>query len=133
MYNKRGITLTHELRQFIWNYSWDGNVRELKNLIESMIALAKDGEKLTMSRIPTYMKGFDDKKVEETVNFVQEDSCREYTSEDGKIPYYELMDELEKNMICEALEKAKGNKSKAADILGLPRQTLKYRIERLGL
>ena len=49
------------------------------------------------------------------------------------IPYYALMEETEKNIILEALRKVHGNKTKAAEILGLPRQTLNYRMQKLGV
>ena len=43
------------------------------------------------------------------------------------------MEAVEKKMVRRALEMAKGNKTKAGEILGLPRKTLVYRMERLGI
>ena len=43
------------------------------------------------------------------------------------------MDTLEKELIMKALEKAGGSRGKAAKILGLPRNTLKYRLDKFNL
>lgn len=134
LYNKRGITLDSEIKNFIWSYPWNGNVRELKNVMESMITFAENGEVLTMSHIPPYMRGF--KEAENALQGENSDFsaiCDRYTDADGRIPYHSCMDALEKKIILEALKNTKGNKSKAAELLGLPRQTLKYRIEKLKI
>ena len=43
------------------------------------------------------------------------------------------METVEKELILKAMEAAEGNKSKASEILGLPRQTFRYRLQKLGL
>ena len=84
-----------------------------------------------MDQIPTYLKEFAIRQRQ-----VQVSHDREFNmmfQELDTIPYYTLMDDLERKIICEALGKAKGNKTKAAEILGLPRQTLKYRLQKLEI
>ena len=131
IYNKTGLRLSHDVKEFFWNYSWDGNVRELKNVIESMITLSTSGQELTMDQIPTYLKEFAIKQRQVQVSHDKEFNTM--FQELDTIPYYKLMDDLERKIICEALKKAKGNKTKAAEILGLPRQTLKYRLQKLEI
>lgn len=131
IYNKTGLRLSHDVKEFFWDYSWDGNVRELKNVIESMITLSTSGQELTMDQIPTYLKEFAIKQRQVQVSHDKEFNT--LFQELDTIPYYKLMDDLERKIICEALKKAKGNKTKAAEILGLPRQTLKYRLQKLEI
>lgn len=49
------------------------------------------------------------------------------------LPLPEALGKVEKTLISSALEKSKGNVSQAAKILGLPRQTLQYKIQALGI
>lgn len=59
--------------------------------------------------------------------------CFPAGDENDQIAYHEVMEAVEKKMVRRALEMAKGNKTKAGEILGLPRKTLVYRMERLGI
>ncbi len=131
VYNKTELRLSHDVKEFFWDYSWDGNVRELKNVIESMITLSTSGQELTMDQIPTYLKEFAIKQRQVQVSHDKEFNTM--FQELDLIPYYNLMEDLERKIICEALRKANGNKTKAAEILGLPRQTLKYRMQKLDI
>ncbi len=90
------------------NYDWYGNVRELKNVIESMVVLSRK-EIFGVKELPSYVKRSD---IEETTE--------ETISIKGKMQ----LDEIEKVVINYALKKARGNRSKAAKILGISRRTL---------
>ena len=139
MYDKKIIGISRDLRKVLVNYSWEGNVRELKNTIESMVSVAESGEILDVSRLPMYIQkraaaltdirgsgGIADSLMDEVSDLSDLD-------DDGIIPYAEIMEEVEKKLIDTALKKTNGNKSKASVLLGLPRQTLKYRIQKLDL
>ena len=43
------------------------------------------------------------------------------------------MEQVERDLILKVLSKTKGNKTKAGEILGIPRQTLKYKMSKLGI
>ncbi len=86
------------------NYDWYGNVRELKNVIESIVVLSQKGI-IGVKELPSYVKELNS---EETIN----------------IKSHMSLDEVEKVVINYALKKAGGNKSKAAEILGINRRTL---------
>ena len=131
LYNKSGLKLSHEVKEFFWSYSWDGNVREMKNVIESMITLSASGQELTMEQIPTYLRECAAKQQHTRMSRSEE--VRLICQGSADIPYYALMEETEKNIILEALRKVHGNKTKAAEILGLPRQTLNYRMQKLEI
>jgi DNA-binding NtrC family response regulator len=100
-------------RIVLYNYPWPGNVRELRNCIESAVVLAK-GSILTTEDLPPTVGG----------------SSEENTI---RIPVGVTMDEAEKLIIRETLASVKGNKSKAAEILGIGRKTLHRKLEEYGL
>ncbi len=86
-------------------YDWPGNIRELRNLVERMVVLAR-GKVLDVSDIPSQV--------------------RERVTGGGEVRIdAELtVDEMEKRMIIQALEKTNGNRTKAAEKLGISRRTL---------
>ena len=101
----RGVSeeaLAHLLR-----HSWRGNVRELENVIEAAIALAK-GPILTLDNLSPLLPG-------------------EAQAEVGRA--WPTLEELEKAHIAQALQKTGGNMTKAAELLGISRKTL-YRKKR---
>ncbi|QBG49208.1 sigma-54-dependent Fis family transcriptional regulator [Verrucomicrobia bacterium S94] len=86
-------------------YDWPGNIRELRNLVERMVVLAR-GKVLDVPDIPSQV--------------------REKARGGGEIKVdAELtVDEMERRMIIQALEKTGGNRTKAAEKLGISRRTL---------
>ena len=137
-YSKEVTGVDEEVRQMFMNYSWDGNVRELSNTIESMITSLKDGTVLTREQIPKYMLEKMERERDERLGvFSQEESetakLLAHNSDSRRIAYHEIMEAVERKMVENALEMAHGNKTKAGEILGLPRKTLVYRMEKLGL
>lgn len=111
------------------DYRWEGNVRELKNTIESMLAIIpKDCETLKANFLPIYLR----KRMFGSSNFIKEDNIINMDSSTC-IDYVEVMESTEKNLILEALNRSDGNLSRAAVILGIPRQTMRYRMKKLKL
>ncbi len=97
-------------------YPWPGNAREMRNLIERLLLLT-DGDSIRASHLPAAVRG--DPAVE-AGGFV--------------LPAEGLsLDQLERDLIVQALERSAGNKSKAARLLGVSRDTLRYRLEKHGL
>jgi len=94
-------------------YSWPGNVRELRNLVERMVVLSRK-KVLDLSDIPA--------------------SIREQTiPADMRVDGDLTLEEMEKQMIIQALEKNGGNRTKAAERLGMSRRTLHRKINRYNL
>ena len=96
------------------SYDWPGNVRELENCIERAVALARF-DQVSVEDLPEKVRGYESghKKVE------VEDSAEILT-----------LDELERRYIYRALKLLGGNRSRAAELLGLDRRTLYRRIDR---
>jgi DNA-binding NtrC family response regulator len=95
------------------NYSWPGNVRELENVIQRAITLGQQ-EVILPEDFPAPMLG----QAEE--NLVEKALREKYTAE-----------QIEKEYIRRVLIEVGGNKSKAAEILGLDRKTLYRKLEEL--
>jgi len=122
-----------ELRQLLRNYKWEGNVRELKHLVESMVAISRS-DILTVKDVPEYVyhrvtKGHSD--------YEKETMALPYKTYDfGKMKDFSLskaLEDSEREIISEALKFAGGNKTKASQLLGIPRPTLIYKMDKLGI
>ncbi len=90
-------------------YNWPGNIRELRNCVESAVVMCTS----------------DEIKLEDLPFSVQEKGCENVIT----IPMGITMDEAEKIVIQENLANNCGNKSKTADILGIGRKTLQRKVE----
>ena len=98
-------------------YAWPGNVRELKNVLERAMIL-EEGAEILAAHLPDELKP----------------GGRVLDLEPGyKLPAAGInLEELEKDLIHQALDRTQGNKTRAAELLGLTRDTLRYRIEKYG-
>lgn len=103
----------------LMEYDFPGNIRELENLVMSAVSLADNEHVLTekLLQIPT--------NKEEIKNLNLGYSL-------GKIGLEEYLSTLETNIIKEALADNHGNISKAADQLGIKRQTLQHKLKKIG-
>ena len=97
-------------------YDWPGNVRELENCIERAVALIRFDE-VTLDDLPEKVRQY---RADRLV-FAMDDLAEVLT-----------IDELERRYIQRVLALVGGNKSRAADLLGLDRRTLYRRLDRYG-
>jgi two-component system, NtrC family, response regulator AtoC len=111
--------LTAAAEQALLAYSWPGNVRELRNLIERAVLLA-ESEDLQPSDFET---------AHTLRNAVESGGSRAI-----ELPEQGLdIEEVEKKLVILALERTRGNQTRAAALLGLHRDQIRYRIEKFGL
>jgi two-component system response regulator AtoC len=109
----RGIS--DDALQSLLSYSWPGNVRELKNLLERILILEK-GNTILLGHLPPEI-------LEPHVNSLQ--------------PRYRLppaginLEQVEKDFVRQALQLAQGNQTRAAQLLGISRDALRYRMHKL--
>lgn len=100
-------------------YDWPGNVRELKNFCERMLILFS-GREIEPTNLPR--------------EYLQTSTISEPVGSGFELPEQGIrMEELEVSLIEQALNKAAGNRSRAARLLGLTRDTLLYRMKKYAI
>ena len=102
-------------------YSWPGNIRELRNLCERLTILLP-GKSIDPENLPP--------------EFVKASCNKPLTAATVAITLPEVgidLESLEASLIQQALERTNGNRSKSARLLGISRDTLLYRIQKYGL
>jgi DNA-binding NtrC family response regulator len=121
-YEKQMGDITPRALAALTNYSWPGNVRELENVIARAVILSKDKE-IDLLDLPERIKAHEAHAVSETrAPFMAE------------IPDAGIkLKEMERQLIQRTLEKCQGNKSLAADLLGISRKALYEKISRYGI
>ncbi|WP_130862376.1 sigma-54 interaction domain-containing protein [Bacilliculturomica massiliensis] len=144
VYNRRIREVSPSLQKLCESYDWPGNVRELKHLVEAMVGFSKD-ETLDVRGLPSYMfeavytpeaaeRSLSGYQKEKTPTLADLSGCLAKTfQEQGYESMNAFLRDTEKRCIEEALKRYKGNCARAADFLGIPRPTLVYRMEILGV
>ena len=117
-------------KEFILNYHWPGNIRELKNAIERAVLVESEewveADDLSVDSEQAKPKASTSEST--TVTTIDLNLIKFEIPDEG-IP----LEEIERNIVLSALEKADGNISKAARLLRINRGKFRYRLERLGL
>jgi two-component system response regulator AtoC len=123
-YNEEGHKkvkgVSKEALELIMNYEWPGNVRELENSIERVIALTSN-EYIQPDELPIPL-----------TNISKTNGIRESILS-GKVSFLEAEEEFEKGIILDALKKTNYIQSHAAEMLGISRRILKYKMDKLGI
>jgi DNA-binding NtrC family response regulator len=109
--------LTPETKKLMIDYSWPGNVRQLESAIERALLLAEN-DKITLEDLPT--------EVRQEVGPAAEGAF--------KLPAEGInFEDVERNLITQAMDQTDYNITKAAKLLGLTFRTLQYRLEKFGI
>jgi len=119
---KMPVELSPEVAAIFEHHPWRGNVRELRNVIERAVIFGK-GKTIEKHLLPPEMIGGQNEKIR---GWIGKDEWLDDS------PVDEILFEVEREIIKDALRKTQGNKTKAARILGISRFSLNRRIERLG-
>ncbi len=107
--NKKITGISSKARQALYKYDWPGNIRELKNVLESAVILSKN-QNIDLEDLPPHIA-----KNMESDALLQIDMPA-------------TMKDIERRAIVETLQLTKGNKSKASELLGITRKTLSTKI-----
>ncbi|MEW6734397.1 MAG: sigma-54 dependent transcriptional regulator [Acidobacteriota bacterium] len=116
-YNRPKVQLTSEVYSYFHQYPWPGNVRELQNTIERLVVLARN-EIISGDDLPQEIK-----QIRSSAG-----SIAIVLPEDGID-----LEEIEKEIIRQALEKHMGNQTRTAKYLNITRNTLIYRMQKFNL
>jgi DNA-binding NtrC family response regulator len=104
-------------------YNWPGNIRELRNIIERIMIL-ETKDRIEMSDLPGGLQEGDS----EEGSFVASAGVR------APAPVGAMtLEEMERKAISDALDRAGNNQVRAAKLLGISRDTLRYRLKKFGL
>jgi two-component system response regulator AtoC len=117
-YNAGTKRFTPEATRMLVDYGWPGNIRELENTIERIVILAPEDE-ITVEDLPAEVRTGAISATMTPVFVLPEEGCD--------------LDEVEMELIRQALDRSGGNTSKAAKLVGLTPKTLEARMQRLGI
>ncbi len=101
-------------------YDWPGNVREMENLVEQLVALS-DGPVIHASDLPA------------TLRIRTRARALTQAVRTGEISLTEAVDAFERELITDALQRAKHIQTRTARLLGITRRILKYKMDTLGI
>ncbi|WP_305041200.1 sigma-54-dependent transcriptional regulator [Geoalkalibacter sp.] len=122
--NRPLMSISPEAMAALEAYSWPGNVRELENLMERTVALT-DGEVIGLRDLPASISGQEFTEANHATPAPK-------VTEAG-VDLNQIIGDIERIMIREALELGQGVKARAAALLGINRTTLVEKIKRLGM
>jgi transcriptional regulator with PAS, ATPase and Fis domain len=116
-FNRHVKAFKPEIFETLITYDWPGNIRELENFVERIVAITNKD----------YV-GFTDIPLEYQLHKVEKTEVRE-----GEELLQKTLDAFEKNFILRILEEEDWNQTQAAKRLGVHRKTLEYKVKRLNL
>ncbi len=117
---KSMTTISPEAEKILTSYEWPGNIRELRNLLERLVVL-EGAEEIVPEHLP---------------NWLTSSAGITTHSPEGRVslPAQGIsLDDLEKDLIVQALDRTNKNKTQAAKLLGLSYDAFRYQVKKLGL
>jgi DNA-binding NtrC family response regulator len=119
LYDNRRLRLSKEAMNVLVEYPWPGNVRELENVIESLMALCPH-DQIEEDDLPIKLKVRCNEKMD-------------FNIFEGSLNFQEAERVFETEMIVKALRKTSYVQTRAAELLGISRRILKYKMDKLGI
>lgn len=126
---KEGIYIENvdeEIFKILESYQWEGNIRELKNVIHRIVILSEKG-RLSKNDIPRYILERYNENAEHVL------SIQSQKNNKNTFDLEEAVEELEIKMITKAMKDCNGNKADAAKMLNINRSTLYYKLSHYKL
>jgi DNA-binding NtrC family response regulator len=115
------VTVSQEVMRRLMAFNWPGNVRQLENVVERMLALSPGRSQIEVSDLPA-----------EIQTAAAPEPAAAWLPDEG-VDLDGYVRGVERALIGRALDRTKGNRRQAADLLGVKRTTLVERLKRLGL
>ncbi|NBC11377.1 MAG: GAF domain-containing protein [Planctomycetes bacterium] len=131
--------ISRDVLNTLLRYPWPGNVRELENAIERAVVLST-GEEFTEDLLPLQIRLYaqqvrgdtTDESIEALAAKLSEHAIKQYQMYDGQV-WDLVINEVERQLIREALGYNDGVKIRTADFLGINRNTLNKKVKDLGI
>jgi DNA-binding NtrC family response regulator len=122
-YNKKEIKgVSPESEKIMLSYKWPGNVRELKNVVERIVVL-ENTELIQPEHLPNWFA------ETSTVTYRSSENNNRFILPESGIS----LDELEKDLMVQALERTNYNRTSAAKLLKVSYDTFRYQMKKLGV
>lgn len=115
------IEFGKEALELLTRYPWPGNVREMENIVEQAFIWSQNASQITPEHLPTILK-----------NDTRSSSLRDDTLA-GRMSLEKAVMEFEREIILDALKRTNYVQTHAANLLGISRRMLKYRMDTLGI
>ena len=112
-------SITKEGIQILQSHHWPGNIRQLKNLIEKLVVLS-DSEEITANEIRENLEDFSPVAAPQNNDKIA-------------FPDNLSLEAMEEKFIKKALKKTAGNQRKAAKLLDISRDALRYRLKKMDI
>jgi DNA-binding NtrC family response regulator len=135
--NNRGLgRFTPAALRLLVDYDWPGNVRELENVVERAVVLSSQ-ELLDVDLLPESVRtrellGGARLQLSEFMPLPGEHGSRT-GADSSKASLFQIMDEIERRVIFDMLERTEWNQTEAAENFQIPLSTLNQKIKRLGI
>jgi DNA-binding NtrC family response regulator len=118
---KRDIQgISHPAGKLLLSHGWPGNVRELRNVVERAMVL-EDADRIQTASLQISSNGAG---IPEALHA---------TVGESEAPFQTSLEEAEKNLLTRALKRSGGNQTRAAVLLGITRDTLRYKMKKFNL
>ncbi len=127
---KEPLKVSSEAMDAILHYTWPGNVRELENLVERMVILDDDGI-VKLDDLPERFSS--GAHAAENSSSPAGGHASDIELPDSGLDINSILDDVERSLIIQAMQKAGGVKKKAAELLGLNRTTLLEKLKKKGI
>jgi DNA-binding NtrC family response regulator len=118
-FRKRVPGFSAKAMDVLCRYAWPGNIRELENMVERLVVLAPGDQIITLKELPAEL-------FDRAVEVPATDAGERWTLKEAR-------ESFERRYILRILEETGGNQSRAAQILGIHRNTLMAKLDELGI
>ncbi len=120
-HNMERKSVSPQVMKALMSFEWPGNVRQLENLMERMVALSGNRTGIVPADLPHQIQA----KTQNSTPFVE--------IPDEGIDFQTVVTDMERELITQSLRRTNGNKKLAAKLLSLKRTTLIEKIKRIGI
>lgn len=126
-------TVTPEAMELLQNFAWPGNVRELQGVVREAM-LHSSGQVLLPEFLPDELRGHSKEVVTKTGNTTafDLDAWAETFLRDEGHGYQRALEQIERALIAGALRRTDGHQTRASELLGISRNTLRQKMRSLG-